>query len=428
MTFGAPGYLGAAAALAAGVVALHLLVVRVPPSRVLPTARFVPMGRTETRRVARWPESLAVLAARVALLLFAGAAFARPSWDGGRVPVRRVVVVDWSGDVRSVGEVRDSARVWVRPGDGLVVFDSAARTGSAAGIDSLPLATTAAPGSISAALVSALRAAADLRSRAESVAIVVVSPVTAGEVDAATEPVRRMWLGGIRVVRVAGRVVPPVVGRGIDLRGAGDDPLRAILSATRASATDSAATRVVRGAAPGAADSAWARDGGRALVWWPAASGAVRDTIGGLVAGGAVAVAVFPRSATVLRGGGATVVGRWADGGVAAVEAPLGAGCVRTAVVPVPDDRADVRRVFAALAGPCAADARASARPAADSVVRMIAGVGSAAVPAAAIVAAESDRPSPIVACCVGLALVAAVVEWWLRRRPMVRTGAGSAS
>jgi hypothetical protein len=363
--------------LAAGVVALHFLVVRVPPSRVLPTARFVPAGRVAARVVTEWPRSWLLMALRVALLLLVGAGFARPRWSGRRVPVARVVVVDSSDVVASAVEVRDSAARWTRGGDTVVVFDS----------------------SLSAGLIAGERAAGVVRRRADSVEVVLVSPVTVGEVDAATGSVRRLWPGAIRVARVAARSAPPA-----------------------------GPVRVVRGVRPSRADVDWVQAGAdaRALVWWPDSLGLtgkdVRvDTVGGLVVGDAVAVGLFRRPAAVLHG--QSVVARWADGRVAAVEDTISVsgGCERMVLVSLPDGRAgmraDVRRVVAALTGPCRAEWRRGLVPASDSVVRALAGSGASTVPAAMVVGDEGERPSALAAWCLVLALVAAGAEWAVRRR-----------
>src|SRR5690606_39993333 len=107
---------------------------------------------------------------------------------------------------------------------------------------------------------------------------------------------------------------------------------------------------------PNAADSAWAADGARVLVHWPATHGtpdsaaapavpapwtarAAPDTVGALTAGGVAVVAPFERWAAydeAAGDGAARVVARWLDGEPAAVEVAHGAGCIRTVTVGVP--------------------------------------------------------------------------------------------
>ena len=61
---------------------------------------------------------------------------------------------------------------------------------------------------------------------------------------------------------------------------------------------------------------------------------AVADTVGAVVAGDASVVAPFPRAWQAPAG---VAPARWVDGAPAALETPLGRGCVRTVGVPVAD-------------------------------------------------------------------------------------------
>lgn len=174
MTLAAPGFLVAALAVAAAVVALHLLVLRPPPSSRLPTARFVPPAPSLVRRRDTWPRDRALLALRVATIVLAGLAFAGPALSARPVRGTRIVAVD-----TSVMASRDSAAHYLRASDLRLPFD----------------------GSLSGALVGARRAVARLR--ADSVELVIVSPFATSGSDAATAALRAQWFGAIRTVRVA---------------------------------------------------------------------------------------------------------------------------------------------------------------------------------------------------------------------------------
>ncbi len=110
MSFGAPWFLAAGGVAALGVLALHLIVMRQPPSAVFPTTRFLPLRPAVARTVARVPEDLLLLAVRVAVVVCVSAAFARPVLHPRAVPLINLVVVDRSRDVASVREATDSAR------------------------------------------------------------------------------------------------------------------------------------------------------------------------------------------------------------------------------------------------------------------------------------------------------------------------------
>src|SRR5205085_10979063 len=108
---------------------------------------------------------------------------------------------------------------------------------------------TRAKGSVSAALIAAIRAAPAFRDRADSLELVIVSPFTERSFDAATAPIRRLWPGRARLVRTIGRVVdaPPK----IVLASSADDPLRAAIALL--GPRSGAEVRVAR-AEPSAAD------------------------------------------------------------------------------------------------------------------------------------------------------------------------------
>ncbi len=330
MTWLAPGYLGLAALAAAAVVALHFFARRVPKTRPLPTARFVPEAAVRAPAPAARPTDLVVLALRVLALLLAGAALARPTPAPPRA-VLRVVVAHGP-------DALPGARALLAPGDTLVVSET---------------------GTLSAALVRARRAAARVAARADSLELVLVAPFARAEWDAATGALRATWPGRAQLVAVAHR--PAGAPPRLDVVAARADPLHAparLLGERRG-----APTRIVRGA-PRPADSAFA-EGGGVLVLWPAevepAEGGVGDTIGAVVASGAVVVAPFARSVRLDElpaGSTDRVAARWVDGAPAALERTLGSGCVRSVAIPVPAAgdlvlRRSFRDVLDALAAPC---------------------------------------------------------------------------
>jgi hypothetical protein len=409
MSFLAPVWIGAAVAAAFGVVLLHLITTQRPPASVLPTARFVPQGDARASSRAARPTDLLLLALRCAALLLLGAAFAGPVTRSGGSSLARVIVADRSRGAQ--GDVRDSARALLRNGDALVLFDSAASVVISGATDSIGALTAArARGSISAALVGARRAARDFALRADSVELVIVSPLTADELDAASAGTIANWPGRARVVRTA--AARPVSSTATLVSDDGDDALRPFVAALNAeSARGSAATvRIVRSPAS-AADSAAARDGA-AVVVWPRI-GSATATAQGLWAGGATIVA--PLARLTLPSGGA-VVARWADGAPAAAEWPLGRGCIRVigAAVPPAGD-ISLQPAFYSVARALVAECGGASAGAAiaDSVAKSFVHAGPAATAAAL---RSADESSPLAPWLFGAALLLLIGELFIRR------------
>jgi hypothetical protein len=372
MSFLFSGFLLAAGAIAAGVVLLHFIVTREPDQLALPTARFAPERTIQSRARRFEPRDLLLLLIRVALVLAVGTALAGPVIAPPRRELIRIVMLDRSRAVASPGEAADSARALLGTGDPLILFDSQARVLAQDISDSLAApADATVPGRISTALIAALRTASRIRDRADSIELVLVSPLVIEEVDAATDSIRSRWPGRIRLVPVTPRTAPP--SPPVTLESDPGDPLGMALP--RAAGNGSpGAVRVLRRLA-GSADSAWANQPGRVLVVWPADSGlppewtaGAPDTAGAVMAGGVVVVAPFvrrviapaPSAAWGKPGGGPgdLVVARWVDGVPAAVESPLGQGCIRTVTVEVPsagDLVLDPRfgRLVSVLTQPC---------------------------------------------------------------------------
>jgi hypothetical protein len=129
-------------------------------------------------------------------------------------------------------------------------------------------------------------------------------------------------------------------------------------------------------------------------------------------------VAPFGRDAVLSEGSNARVVARWIDGSPAAVERPIGEGCIRDVAIRVPDT-GDVsispgfRRIAEALTAPCGA-MRESA-PLDDAQRAMLAGEGprEVALDAASSLLVRSRLAGPLLL----LSLLALVVELGVRRR-----------
>ncbi|HUF28969.1 MAG TPA: BatA domain-containing protein [Gemmatimonadaceae bacterium] len=431
MTFLAPGFLLAALAAGAVMVALHLIARDRPPRAPLPTARFVPARAEQAVTRALRPADPLLLVVRVLVIALACLAFARPVVEPSKRPVARVVAVDLSRGVGDAAEARDSALALLEPGDALIVFDSSARAVSGAARDSLAgVATSPARGSISAALIVAKQAAVQLGERADSVELVLVSPLATEELDAATAAIRATWHGRLRLVTVAARP-DSAVGR-LEVQAGADDPI--VVAATllgrsfagadpgRVPAAAAPAARIVR-RRPVAADSLLA-NAGAVVVWWPEDPAALGwpartnpDTVGAVIAGDAVVVASFARMVAP-PAGQSTVIARWVDGSPAAIERSLGAGCVREVAIevdPVGDLslRAEMRRLVARLAEPCGGTRLLE--PIGDAERAMLAG-GGPLLSSRAIAVPAGEVP-PAVPWLLGAALLLALAEPLARMR-----------
>ena len=413
MSFLAPLWFAAAAAAVLGVVALHLITTQRPPPAALPTARFVPQGDARASSRAARPTDLLLLLLRCLALLLLGTAFAGPVTHSRGSSLARVIVVDRSRG--ALADARDSAAALVKDGDAVVLLDSAASIVQRGAADSVrALASVRARGSLSAALVGARRAARDLARTADSVELVIISPLNSDEIDAASAEAASRWPGRTRLVRTA--AAPRVRAAITLLSNEPDDALRpaiAALSARDGGSAGPGAVRVLR-APPAAVDSAAAR-AGAAVVYWPRI-GAAAPVAQGLWAGNATLVAPLARWAVPQPTTGSRVVARWADGAPAAVESPLGRGCVRTISVglPVAGD-ITLQPAFASLAqsllAPC--EGANSAAPASDSVAKLFARSGAAATAAAL---RSTDERSPLAPWLLAAALLLLGGELFLRR------------
>jgi hypothetical protein len=396
-------------------------VTRQPTSSVFPTVRFVPIDSVRVITIAR-PRDLLVLLIRCLTAILVGAALARPVLTPRRRSVARIVMVDVSSAVRTIADVRDSVRALLGPGDVLVPFDSGAHAIRRGALDSTShLVRTSRDGRLSPALIAALRAASTVRDEADSIDLVIVSPLLAGEIDGATLGLRALWPGRMHLVRVAGDS-DSTSPAGLAIEGAKDDPLVVAALAAGIARNDSA-VRVLRASAA-ANDSVWATLGRRTLVRWPTNDAPpgwiakrVADTVGGVVAGEAAVIFAFERRWTPDSATHPTrVVARWVDGQPAAIERRVGAGCIRDVAIPVPvvGDlmlRPAFGHFLRAIIAPCHAEAHESRLG--DTQVSALAGAGrlaaSRTIPAPDLVA------TPLVPWLLGAALLVALLEIFIR-------------
>ena len=372
MSFLAPGYLTAAVVAAVGAVLLHFIVTRRPRSVAFPTARFVPDVPVAARARSVQLSDLLLLAVRVLAILFAGAALATPVFPPRREHVVRVIAADVSGSIANIGEIRDSVRSLYRAGDAIVVFDTAAKVVLTpdsvvenSGINE--------SGSLSAGLIAALHEGSRVRDGADSVELVLVSPVTVGESDRATHAIRALWRGRARVV-AAGASIRPVT----------SSPKPTFLDATR--------------------------------PMYAVARNRI-DTVGAVIARGNVVVAPFERRWRFISDSlaHARVIARWADGEPAAIEHDSGETCIRSIAIPIDTSgdmilRPSFARFRAALSAPC----QSVASQPDGAAARMLAGAGNLA--STAQFPPPDDIDSPIARWLAAIAIVLAIAEMVLRR------------
>ncbi|GLC25867.1 BatA domain-containing protein [Roseisolibacter agri] len=439
VTLLAPWGLAAGVAVAAALVALHAITVGRPRPSWLPTARFAPeRAPRAVRRLSR-PTDLLVLALRLLAALLAGLALARPVRTPPRAAVARLIVADRSRTA-DASSIASAVRALARPGDVVLPFDAApgAPLTWTPGVDSaawsraLDSAVAAkapdARGSLSAALIAARRAAPTLAAGADSLALVVVSPLARETVDAATLAVRAVWTGRARIVTVPSSARADSTRAAAPLRVAlrdapRDDALAAALALSGIARDDTASVRLTRVRAT-EADLEWARGAGHVLVEWPAdgaptgARATTADTAYGLVAGEHAVVAPFAR-AVAPDTAGARVIAWWADARAAALERALGAGCTRAVAVAVPQV-GDValgsafRALLPALLASCGEARDASPLSAAD--VARLAGTGPLLV-AAPLRAMPGGARDTLGAALLGAAAALLLLELPLRRR-----------
>ena len=416
MTFLAPWALVAGVLAAGSAVLLHLVARQRPAAYLLPTARFIPDRRTLVSRVTTRPRDLLLLALRMLLLLSAAAAFARPVLAPALASRARIVLLDRSRVVADAAAAVAVARALL-PGDvpsRLITFDSGAALADDAIhiLDSLTRDTTRAiaAGSLTAALVAARRAAPLVAGQADSVELVLVSPLAAHELDAATDSVRARWPGRITLARLPARADTWAEWT-LERAPRADDPLAPALLRVRVHASPTS-VRAIRSAVD-ARDSAFARGGGTLVRWDSVDVTTVRPAA--LAVGDDVVVAMLARGALPAHG---RTIARWGDGSPAAIEEPLGAGCVRRVAVgvPVAGDlplRPAFQRVVRGLLSPCGEGASGTL---ADSAT-MARLTGTGALAAGEALRGRERRSSPLAPWLLGLALACGLAELGVRAR-----------
>ncbi|HEX8945818.1 MAG TPA: hypothetical protein VF785_21940, partial [Gemmatimonadaceae bacterium] len=404
--------------------ALHFIARSRPVAESLPTARFVPHRPVRARARSIALSDILLLVVRIAAILALGAAVAGPVFAGARGRVRRIVALDRSRDVGDMREARDSARAVLRAGDVLIAFDSVAA--APRGSDALDSVTSIdAVGSLSAALAAAVRAAARLSSDADSMELVLVSPIGTEEIDDATSRIRAEWPGRIRVVPVPAAPGNARTARVESTAGTNDVVIAGLsLMGVVHSVGD---VRIARGRLT-ASDSVWASDTGHVLVHWPANDSAAGwqprpaiDAIGGVTSASGTLVGRFPRAWTLH--GNAIV--RWADGEAAAVEHAVGAGCIRDVGIvldPVSDLtlRAPFRRFVARLLEPCGGTRR-SGRADSALIASLVGGTRFAALAPAAMLrdrASQSSSWAPWLLVLGAALLLAEMAARKMEKRP----------
>ena len=423
MTLLVPGFFFASLAVAAAVIALHFIVTRQPTAAVLPTARFVPnLPATATARATR-PSDLLLMLLRVLLVLAVGTALARPIFKPSRNATARVILVDASRSVGDIQAIRDSSLRYYRDGDAVLVFDSAARLVGGSVSDSVrAISKNRSEGRLSGALISALRAGSSLRDKADSLELVIVSPLASDEFDAATDSIRALWNGRARVVRAGVAQVAATTSEPIQLKGVSGDPL----AVTVARLAASGGARIVR-SVPTADDSKWVSEGVRSLIDWPVSArprGATPrariDTIGGVVAQRAMVVAAFPRlwtyPADSIRGG--QVVARWTDGEPAGIEWAEGSGCVRSVAVPVnPIGDFPLRSSFVRFAAQIASGCLNNSISPTVTPAQIASLAGTGGLAARDSFEPRGDVRSTLAPWLLGLAMALAIAELFVRRK-----------
>ena len=414
MTLLAPIWLLAGVLAALGVLALHLIARQRPAPMDLPTARFVPDLPARAASRARRPTDLLLLLLRAAAMLLLGLAFAGPVLRPERSPLLRIVLLDRSSSVAQPDSAASIARANLRDGDVLVTFDTTASADDWSAGDSIPGARQA-PGDVAAGLLVAMREARDASSRADSIELVLVSPVDAAAWSPAVLAIREQWPGSIRVELVEG-VAPDTTNVAISLHAEPDDPIGATLALLGGTSTSGEDVRVTQDA-PTTFDSAWARDSGGVIVHWPSVDSvdvAAQHNAGAVYTGSVVAVAPWMRRG-VPEG---RAIAWWVDGTPAASEVPLGSGCLREVGIGIPPvgDVAlafSTQRLVRAIARPCGAAAPLG--PVSDSLVRQLAGTGG---PVASMrIVRAGVTVSPATPWLLGAGILLLLIEWALRTR-----------
>jgi hypothetical protein len=316
MSVQAPWVLWVSGAAVLGVVLAHLLSVGRPPELALPTTRFVPPGELEAVSRARALRDVLLLLLRVLAVLLAGAAFAGVRLAPPRAPVATMLVLDLPQHAMDTTGWRDTVRTHLADGEravlGMVTSDGRVVVGEPAVLrafaDSVLLPQREmSRASLAAALLAARREAATLAVQADSVALVVISPLRIDATTPALFAARATWPGRVILVPVG----------------------------APAAAVDTTAAptllRTVYGT-PLAADSTFAAAGGTLVVWPDSSRRAVTndgDTARAFAVITQDRALVAPLRRVAAVPDGARPRAWFADGAVAIGETTRGDGCVR---------------------------------------------------------------------------------------------------
>ncbi len=383
MTFLFPGFLIAAGAVSMGVVVLHFLITQQPKSEDLPTVRFVPDVPARSTSLAIKPSDLWLLLLRVIAIMLIGAAFAQPILTPQHQTVARIVVVDASRGVGSMAELADSAAKYANGAAALIIADSLAyEVPSASFNDSISALSTKPAsirkGSLSPALITAMRAGARVREQADSIELVVISPFVNESRDAALSPVRALWPGTISNVKVAA-----------------------------ASSADASAVP---------AEVVWVSSDNSPL--WSARE--TPDTVGAVRADDVVLVAPFVRNfkPTETLDSTTRVFARWPDGEPAGLETVTASGCIRTLGLTMPSGgdvalRPDFIRLQAKINEPCGVFKDFTSIS--DETMSEIAGSGGLA--SIDDIQPKASKMTPLVPWLLAAALLLVLFELFVRRR-----------
>lgn len=424
-----PWVMGGAFAAALGIVGLHFLSVRRPPTLLLPTARFVP--ERDVRAVSRTaqPSDLLLLVLRVLAVLAAGAAFAGVSWHASAPRVGVVVVADRDvlGDSTTLVRSAQGAAADARAGD--------AGTSSPVRVARVPRSRVTRDDGVSAAVFAlARREAAQLRERGvDSIDLHVLASAPATSDNVAWSAWRSAWPG-----RVTLHVPPERVADSTRANAAAvtlvrddsawrtDDPVRAALLQR--------GVRADRGQGARDADAVGSRD--HVQLEWPVRSApngwhAVSDSADALIAGGRVLtgawrVGAVPDSGVFAADSTLRAIAWWSDGRVAAVESRRAGGCRR--VIAASSDAssdlllsADADALMRVLTASCLAmqtvDAAALTRRVVDGAA--LASVRSLETQDTAFAGGAARDPSAswLTIALLALAVALLLVEWRLRDR-----------
>ena len=315
-----PGFLIAAGVAATTVVALHFLVTSEPRTGVFPTVRFLPQAKVRSTAVAIKFTDIALMMLRVAAILLIGLALAQPHVAVSKTRVARIVIVDTSRGVERDVAWKHLVRELVAGAAATIAFSDTSREIEPEGLERVLDAPSVMRGSLSAAMIVAMRTAARVRESADKIELVLISPLLQEESDAATSSLRALWPGGITVVQVKSA-------RPASADGASSEPRPQI---------------------------EWAETGSR---FWEKRSEV--QAVGGIRAGDSTLIFPFSREWRLRTlGGSPKIFARWIDGEPAAVEIAAAEGCLRSIGFKMPEVgdtalRPDFVRFLHRLSLPC---------------------------------------------------------------------------